>query len=79
MDYLSLIGIGSYLLIVCVAWIVISCFFHDEKKELNKSWTMSIILGLFSAVFWPVSLWAICAYYKRNEYEKKLEDEASKC
>ena len=61
-----------YLVLACLSWPVLTVFLHDEKKELNGSWTMSIILGMFGSIIWPVSLWAMYTYHREeNEQIQK--------
>ena len=77
MNIYYIIALCLYTVIAFIVWPVLTCFMHDEKKELNGSWTMSIILGMFGSIIWPVSLWAVYTYHKEeNEQIQKSFEQA---
>lgn len=64
MSFLETVMLSIYLMIGFLSWLVFTCWLHDTKPELNKSWLGAMCIAAALAFVWPMSLVMLYFYEK---------------
>lgn len=64
MELLDIVFISIYSMFGFLAWLAFTCWLHDTKPELNKSWLGSMFIAIALAFVWPISLLMLYFYEK---------------
>lgn len=68
MSFLETVMLSIYLMIGFLSWLVFTCWLHDTKPELNKSWIGAMCIAAALASVWPMSL--VMLYFYRVSSRK---------
>lgn len=70
MTFLETVMLSIYFLVLgFFSWVVFTCWLHDTKRELNRSWFGAMCIAIALAFVWPVSL-VMLYLYERGKLVK---------
>lgn len=69
MTFLETVMLSIYLMLGFFSLVVLTCWLHDTKCELNKSWFGAMFIASALAFVWPVSL-VMLYFYERGKLDK---------
>ena len=69
MSFLEIVMLSIYLMLGFFSWVVFTCWLHDTKHELNRSWFGAMFIAIALAFVWPMSL-VMLYFYEREEPDK---------
>lgn len=69
MTFLEIVMLSIYLMLGFFSLVVFTCWLHDTKRKLNRSWFGAMFIAIALAFVWPVSL-VMLYLYERGKLNK---------
>ena len=69
MTFFETVMLSIYLMLGFFSWVVLTCWLHDKKRELNRSWFGAMFIAIALAFVWPMSL-VMLYFYERGKPDK---------